>query len=291
MVKRWGFESIAVRLFNQLIDEENFADLEKKAAMKICNDVEIGLFMKFWKQYNKWKSELHPSVESDPSAETNMILNISKNPSKENFSKINVKQILSACAEGKSIIESYNSRSPNQYLLLAEQLTICTLITNNVISQRLHPGRKDLREIAEQISSIFKSEDPELYVKKGSGGLLANKINNRLEKAREKDESYPRLNAKKRKMAASADGAGPSTSHHEDSVEEISSKNHDLLSSLKNPNASWTNVEHNWNLLFDFRQALIKRSIQKGLVEIYSNFPIINNPNAFQLVSIYLKRT
>jgi hypothetical protein len=107
--------------------------------------------------------------------------------------KINVARLLNDCAEGKMIINNYKSRKPESFLILSEQKTICKLILDIIVSNRLSPGRKDLRSIAEQIVRLFPGELVDFYVKKGSGGILANKVINRIERIRINDPTYPSI--------------------------------------------------------------------------------------------------
>lgn len=195
---------------------------------------------------------------------------------------MNVRNLLSESAEGRKIIDNYNARTPRQILLPAEQTFLCNLLTNKIVSDRLNPGRKELRKLTEQITTIFPNEDLDFYVQKSSGGKFANQVFNRLKKIREVDIDYPRLNVKKQKDSEQKDDTNLEP-------QETSSAVHTWLAALNNPNTSWSNIQFCWKELFQYRRTFIKNNNETNLMAIYDRFPILSNPNAYQLVSVIIK--
>lgn len=270
LVDGWGFNEIAEIFKSELIDQKCFDSLEMTDVLKMCPSFKFGFIKRFWIRYSSWKAEKTRSVSQQN-------INSASSPIPVNSKlDLDVNSILRESAEGRKVFQNYESRMP-RVLFPLDQTFICNQITNKIVSERMNPGRKELRSLAQTICDIFPSEDINFYVKKGHGGKLANQVNNRLKKIREKDIVYPRLNVKK---IATGKNSKTDSVHH-----EISSIEHTSITAINNPNSSWSNIIFNWNELYQYRRSLIKNTADTNLSAIYQQFSILYNPNAYQLVS------
>jgi hypothetical protein len=104
LVSSWGFPLMATKLYDQLIDEENFENLERDDVKILAKDLKLGYFLKFWKRYSLWKQN---GLSTNSRSQQN--IPEGEEQKSENEFKINVARLLNDCAEGKMIINNYKS--------------------------------------------------------------------------------------------------------------------------------------------------------------------------------------
>lgn len=240
-----------------------FRKMQKEDIQQVLKDQPFGIYSRFLTKFMEWKNE-EPEIERPVTA---------SDFGNDIFDTIKIIRNNEECL---IIIEKANKERQGA-LIAHEQAIVCQTIVNYIVANRLNPGRKEMRVLAEGIKKIFPEEDPEYYVKKHHGGMLANKINSRLAATRKMIEDYPRQNAKKRK--------NNETEIHDQADVVPEASEYSSLLALNDKNSSWSVIEHNWSETFEYRQKLIKQNKSSHLNEVYEEFPILFHANSYLLVS------
>lgn len=220
----------------------------------------------------------------------------------EIVSEKNLQNLLNETNEGKALLHSDKSVP----LTNSQRSSLIRIISNNIL--KLNPDQTvkatAYAEWTQEIIRLFPREKASVYFHnkyvmstRGAvnrlGGKLPDQINNLKRKYRNSGiiPKRVRSNSSTSQSSAGSGPGSPSTSRRFDEITSLTDDEDEHLKDhitwLKNSSDPWTTVEEKWNAT---RKLRLRRLRQVTIDEYLREFPALQKPTGYKLVSIFFKK-